>query len=235
MDNREIKISNGKLRNVNKKRIDKSILIKKGIAAVGAVVTFVTIGIVAKEMNGRKINDIPDGQVRISISEQVDHGETVSEIAGKYYTDDCEGVYNNFANYQREIQENNYLYGDDVQSGRTIQIPVIIDQNNPYYVDVLTLEKQISEFEQSKDYWVRYTVEYGDRLSVLAEKASGSKSETYELLGEIASKNHMDTTDILREGQEIWIINPELGNLKMQLNEARDLLIQSLSNNQVKK
>lgn len=231
----EVRLSNGKLRNVNRKRKDKYSLIKKGIAFVGAVVTFVTIGATAKEISKRKINDIPEDQAEFTISEFVDHGETVSGIANKYYTDDCEGVYNNFENYQRAIQEENYLYGDEVSAGRTIKIPVIVDQNNPYYVDVLSLEKQISEFEQSKEYWVRYTVKYGDRLSLLAEKASGSKSETYEILPEIASKNNMHSTDILREGQEIWIINPKVGELKQQLSDARDLLIQSLTNNQVKK
>lgn len=237
MDNMEFRTSYGNLKNVNNKKKNRIKLIKNGILGIGGAVIILVGGLqVYKQIEKKQINDIPEGQITTTISIQVENGDTVSEIADRFFSDDCGDVYNYVSNYEDAIKEQNHLYGlnPNIVAGRTLQIPVIISENNTYYQRILELENQIKEIEENNR-WVRYTVKYGDLFSTLASKASSDVSETYELALEIADKNNMSTKDIIRPGQEVWIINPELGKLKIELNETREMFIESLSRNQIKK
>lgn len=235
MDNREIRTSYGTVRHINNKK-KKMKLITKGILGISGAVIILLSGLnIYRGIQNKKINDIPENQVMTTISISVESGDSLTEIANRFYTDDCEGVYRYISNYQDAIQEKNKIMGNDPKliEGRSLKIPVIVDENNVYYQRVSELENKINEIEQSNK-WVYYTVESGDNLSSVAEFASGSFSETYEIMNEIAEKNNISVKAMLREGQRLWIVNPELGNLKRELNETQELFIDYLSGNHKK-
>lgn len=233
----EFKTSYGSVRNVNKKKKNKMKLIKNGILGIGGAVIVLVGGLhIYKQINKNQINDVPEGQITTTISIQVEEGDTLSEIADRFYTDACDDVYRYLSNYQDAIQKENNIIGRDpkLRAGTTIEVPVVVHENNAYYQRILELEDQIANIEENNK-WVRHTVKQGDLFSTLAEQASIDISETYELAKEIANKNNMSTKDILNVGQEIWIINPELGKLKVELKQTQEMFIQYLSGKQIKK
>ena len=217
-------------------KLSKKISTKVAVLAASAIIVLAVLMGWKYYFETKKINDIPDGQVMTTISIQVEAGDTLSEIADRFYTDDCNGVYRYVSNYEDAIQKENNIIGINPKlvAGTTMEIPVVVDENNTYYQRILELENQITDMEQNNK-WVRYTVKRGDLLSTLANMASIDDSETYKYVKEIANKNSISTTAILSIGDEIWIINPELGNLKRELVETRELFIESLSKDQIKK
>lgn len=68
-------------------------------------------------------------------------------------------------------------------------------------------------------------------VTKLVSFAGGSYDETANIIVEIAVKNNRDPKAILQEGTKLLIMNPELGKLKAELNEAEELFEQSLQNN----
>lgn len=233
----EFKTSYGSVRNINKKKKNKMKLIKNGILGIGgAAIILVSVLQIYKQIEKKQINDVPEGQITTTISIQVEEGDTLSEIADRFYTDTCDDVYRYLSNYQDAIQKENNIIGRDpkLRAGTTIEVPVVVHENNAYYQRILELENQIAALEENNK-WVRHTVKQGDLFSTLAEQASINISETYELAKEIAIKNGMSTKDMLNVGQEIWIINPELGNLKIELEQTQEKFIQYLSGKQIKK
>lgn len=233
-DNRELITNYGTVRNISNKKIKKRKL-KKVMAVTLAAASIITVMTLTGCSKNKKYI-IPDSQIKVSVSMQVEKGETISDIANKFYTDECEGVYNSVSNFQDEIKEKNNInkFSSFVKSGDTIEVPVIIEKDNPYYLKIFEIQNEITNIENN-NLWVRYTVEYGDRLSTIAEKASGSYTETYEITSKIASRNNMGIKTILNAGEEIWIMNPEIGKLKAELNEAKEAFKLSLTGEQIKK
>ena len=166
----------------------------------------------------------------------IDKGETISSFADRLYSSDCAEVYGSISRYENAIREQNNIHkaSSYIQAGDTLQIPVIIDKDNPYYLQIKDLENQIADIKEN-NLWVKYTVQYGDTFSSLAALSSDSIQETYENISEIAHRNNMSTKDMLRDGREIWIINPELGRLKLELKTVYEELKQSLLGEQIKK
>lgn len=233
-NNKELRTNYGTVRNVSNKKIKKRQL-KKVMAVTLAAASIITV-MSLTGCNKNKEYVIPDDQIKVNISMQVEEGETISDVANKFYTDECEGVYNSVSNFQDEIKEQNNInkFSSFVKAGDTIEVPVIVEKDNPYYLKIIEIQNEITNIENN-NLWVRYTVQYGDRLSTIAEKASGSYSETYEITNIIASKNNMSNKSILNAGQEIWVMNPELGQLKSELNEAQEDFKLSLIGEQMKK
>lgn len=233
-NDRELRTNYGTVKNISNKKIKKRQL-KKVMAVTLAAASIITI-MTLTGCNKNKEYIVPDNQIKVSISMQVEEGETISDVANKFYTDECEGVYSSVSNFQDEIKEQNNInkFSSFVKAGDTIEVPVIIEKDNPYYLKILEIQSEISNIENN-NLWVRYKVEYGDRLSTIAEKASGSYTETYEITNKIASKNNMGTKSILNAGEEIWIMNPELGTLKAELNEAKEEFKLSLTGEQIQK
>ena len=236
MNNGDIKTSYGTMRNVNKKQ-NKKKLIRNGILGIGGAVIILISGLQIKNVVEKKqINDVPEGQIRTTISIQVEDGDTLSEIADRFYTDNCDGVYRYVSNYEDAIQKENSIVGRNPKlvAGTTVEVPVVVPENNAYYQRILELEKQIADIEQNNK-WVSHTVRPGELLSTLASMSSVDISETYELINEIANKNGISTKEILRPGDEILIVNPELKELKMELIETQEMLVHYLSGDQIKK
>lgn len=233
---REIKTSLGTIRNVNSKKLTKTKTYKFAAKAACSVALVVVVGLNLIGCNQNTISPIPEHQTQIILSVEVENGDTLSEIAEKYYSNDCDGVYNSFSNYEDEIKEQNNIskYGDHIETGDVIKIPVIVDLDNPYYMQVLEIENAINQVKQDK-LWIKYVVKAGDSVTSLAALASGSYQETYEIAGKIVSKNNLANKSILNEGQEIWIMNPELGKLKEVLGSSYEQLEQNLIRSQIKK
>ena len=234
LDNNEIKTSYGKVSNISKKRLKKKKIIKTGVIAISGAAIIIVSGLFIKtKIDNRKINEVPSDQIMTTISITIESGDTLSEIVDRYYTDDCEGVYRFESNFEREIKEQNGIYSDKIEAGKNIKIPVIIDKENPYYVQIQDLKKQIDEI--SINPWIKYTVQGGDTFLTLANLASGNSTETIQFAQDIANKNNMTMKDILKTGKEIWIMNPTLGELKAQLNSVEQEFLQSLTNSQITK
>ena len=233
-NNNELRTNYGTVRNISNKKMKKGQL-KKVMAVTLAAASIITI-MTLTGCSKNKEYVVPDNQIKVNISMELESGETISDVANKFYTDECETVYNSVSNFQDEIKEQNNInkFSSFVKAGDTIEVPVIVEKDNPYYLKILEIQNQISNIENN-NLWVRYTVEYGDRLSTIAEKASGSYTEIYEITSKIASRNNMGTKSILNAGEEIWIMNPELGKLKAELNEAKEEFKLSLIGEQIKK
>ena len=233
-NNNELRTNYGTVRNISNKKMKKGQL-KKVMAVTLAAASIITI-MTLTGCSKNKEYVVPDNQIKVNISMELESGETISDVANKFYTDECETVYNSVSNFQDEIKEQNNInkFSSFVKAGDTIEVPVIVEKDNPYYLKILEIQSQISNIENN-NLWVRYTVEYGDRLSTIAEKASGSYTEIYEITSKIASRNNMGTKSILNAGEEIWIMNPELGKLKAELNEAKEEFKLSLIGEQIKK
>lgn len=233
-NNNELRTNYGTVRNISNKKLKKRQL-KKVMAVTLAAASIITI-MTLTGCNKDKEYIIPDNQVKVSVSVELESGDTIYDVANKFYTDECEGVYDSVSNFQKEIKEQNNInkFSSFVKVGDTIEVPVIVNKDNPYYVNIIEIQNEITNIEKN-NLWVKYTVEYGDSLSSIASKASGSYTETYEITNKIASKNNMGNKSILNAGQEIWIMNPKLGVLKAELNEAKEDFKLSLTGEQIKK
>lgn len=173
---------------------------------------------------------VPDGYISMLTEEQVVRGDTVYSIASEYYNSSTYsstyGSLNDFVN--TIIDTNNLSYDGDIEPYDVLAIPVIVDVDNEYYQELRRLEQEISKIRQ-EEYWVDYIVKAGDSLSAIAAKASASQGETVELTKSIMAKNDLNTSFIY-QGQHLKIVNPALGQLKIQFNQMKQALQESLKN-----
>ena len=110
------------------------------------------------------------------------------------------------------------------------ELPVVVNKNDPNYLKMKEIENKIKDIEIN-NLWVRYKIQDGDYVSKLAARASGTYEETYDITLKIFAKNRISKKTVLNIGDEIWIMNPELGNLKIELYEIEQNLANSLINN----
>jgi len=226
----EINTSYGTIRKNNNKNFKKIKLSKTGIGIISiAAASIILISSIAG-LGEKGTNPIPEHQITTTITMQVEQGDTIYDIANKFYTDDCEGVYCSLANFQDAIKEQNDVHGSRITKGDILEIPVIVDKDNSYYLQIKQIQNMIADIEKN-NLWVKYTVQYGDNITKIAGLASGSYSETQTIIGEIIDKNNIRKASLLSEGQEIWIMNPELGRLKIQLSDIEEQFKQSLIGN----
>ena len=100
------------------------------------------------------------------------HGDTIYDVANKFYTDECEGVYDSVSNFQKEIKEQNNInkFSSFVKVGDTIEVPVIVNKDNPYYVNIIEIQNEITNIE-TNNLWVKYTVEKCCHMAYNKEKS----------------------------------------------------------------
>lgn len=169
---------------------------------------------------------IPSGYVLTETQDQIRVGGSVTDTAADYYYSAYTSMYDSLDEYAKVIEDKNGLrHNQTVYPGDTITLPVMVDEANPHYIQTLVLQNQISDIEKN-NYWVQYTVQFGDTISSLAAKASGSQGETAILTQKILEKN--SSGRILQAGDTIWIVNPELGPLKISLEEEKEALQEEL-------
>ena len=104
-----------------------------------------------------------------------------------------------------------------------------MDADNIYYQELNRIEQEINKIRET-EYWIDYVVKPGDSLSSIAARASGTAGETIQLTKRIMSKNDLDNS-LIYEGQHLKIVNPILGQLKIQFNETKQALQESLKDN----
>lgn len=236
----EIDSKYGKVFNINynKVKVNKNQLnvAKKVVAlSMSAVMFFAGLGIGKaneKTIDKTSTVNLNPNQIIATVQNSIDPGETLSEIASKYYNEDYEKVYGSEVNFINSIKKQNNIENDDlIVSGQKLTIPVIIDKNNSYFQNIMMLTAKINELEENEK-WIKYTVRLDDNLSMLAGWGSGNHvSVSVEEENEIARHNNLQTKTIY-PGQELEIINPKIGNLKIELRKAEQEFKESLINNQ---
>lgn len=183
---------------------------------------------------------VPAGYTEMQSKDVVGYNGSVSEVAVNYYNHDesYEIAYGSFNNYVNAIIElNNLPPNGRVQPYQSLKIPALVDENNEYLSQIATLQAQIDEYTNKdnteKQYWIRdYKVKLGDSLLGLAGLASnGTTNETYRIKDLIVAENKLSSSYIY-EGQTLDIVNPELGQLKSQLENLKNELYESLKETQ---
>ena len=234
MKRKEFRTANGTVRNANiRANVNRKIVVVIGVVILAAA----SSPILAKAFQNNKrpeISTVPSNKIIYVVDVRAHSGETLSELALKYYNDDCEGVYNSFDNYIDDIASgNNISNPDSIKSGTVYRLPVIIDEDNEYYVEIKKIQAEIDKINKSEK-WVSHTVGATETISYYASLASGSYDETMSNIKLIQAHNGISEKD-LKYGSTIEILNPKLGQLKMQLHDLMQDLNKSLENNQVKK
>lgn len=229
----DIRTSYGMVRNINSGKIKNTKLYKKAAVVIATASIIAVVALTSAGCMPKQISEIPSDQIKYTITIQVNADDTISDIADKFYNDDCDNVYNSVSNYKNEIiNQNNLSKTGFIKAGSKIDVPVIIDKDNPYYLRIQEIEEEIKSIEEN-ELWVKYTVEYGDTVTTIASFASGNYYETYDIANKIISKNSMRNGSILNAGEKIWIMNPKLGDLKLELNNLNEDLKLSLMGEQM--
>lgn len=236
---KQIKTKEGLVSNINQKKIlthKNKIQIKKTILSsiIGASMLLTGIGIgkaMNKPMDNTHIATLNSNKVVIPMKIEVNVGETLFEIVDKYYNEDYENIYGTKENFINSIALQNQINPDILKIGQELSIPIIVDKDNQYLQNVLRINTKIQELEENEK-WIKYTVRLDDNLSMLAGWGSGNPvSVSVEEENEIARHNNLQTKTIY-PGQELEIINPKIGNLKIELRKAEQEFKESLINNQ---
>ena len=223
------------IRMINQRALQRKLKLQKTlatiaitIAAVGCLVTFI---VTTTKDNEEPVSlTTPSGYVQMMIEVDSDNLNSVHELATEYYDQDLYGDLDYFV--QTIINANGLSKYGSIGDKDTITIPVFVDVDNPCYQELKRIEAEMKKIKEEA-YWVDYTVQYGDTISGLAAKASGSYGETIGLVNDIMRRNNF-TNSLIYDGQKIQIINPALGPLKIQFKEMQAALIESLAvgNNQ---
>ncbi len=226
------KEQNGIIR-VNKFALERMLKKAASLALVGTMSCSILGGVVGyqfgfHEAQATANKTVPYGYVLTQTEDQIGMGGSITDTASQYYSPRYASMYENIDEYARIIEEINGLHHNEtVHPGQTIHLPVMVDETNPHYLQTLLLQSQIEEIEQN-EYWVSHEVKLGESISILAARASGSESETARLIQKILERNNKETTEILHDGETIWIVNPRLGPLKISLQEEEDALREEL-------
>ncbi|MDO4962979.1 MAG: LysM peptidoglycan-binding domain-containing protein [bacterium] len=238
MNNYPITTKSGKINNVNMEKISKlkrnsKMLLKVVTYSLTATIVISGFGIFKGIKADEPVIPLKDQNV-VMLEEVVDSGETIYDIASKYYKDDYKSSYGGVNDYAKRIMTENDLYASNIYPNEVLNVPVIVDNDNPIYTQMKEIENKIKELEEN-NYWVTYEVKAGDNISTLAWLSSGDLEDMKEASAEIRKKNNMGVKDFLQPNSSIYIVNPEIGNLKMELNNLKVELAESMSNNQIKK
>lgn len=222
--------------NVNYVRVyenPKFKIYKKALAAFLAVGIALGGAAIIQKTSKNKPITIPEGYKIVTVDITTSINDNVDDFVADYYKESYGTVYRSEEEYKRAIIAQNDLDKKGNIKTDEISIPVVIEENDPYYEKVKQLEEEIKFIEENR-LWIEHIVESGDSAYSLASLAGMSKAETMELMDKILEKNHLKKTTILNVGDVVLIINTKLKDLKIALNEAKADLYESLkSNNQV--
>lgn len=235
----EIVSEHGKVKKINDKALStlktKLQKIKPVIAlSASAIIFFSGLAIGKASTNTEEKTNpvsVSDNQILTNISVDVFSGDTVSEIADEFYNEDYDSVYGSKENFIKSIEETNGIVDSKITSGSRIKIPVIIDEDNPSLQNYVSKQMELFELEENEK-WVKYTVKLDDNITSLAAFGSAANyvGVNEEEAQEIIKRNNLPSNTIYA-GQELWIINPKIGELKLEVKEANKELIESLKSN----
>ena len=221
-----------KIKKVNEKRIKA--LKRKAIKRV-AIFGMVAVGLVTAYKVTTKPDPqfppIPEGYQEMMIDEFVDNGETIDEIAQKYYTEDVRTCYPDFEEYIEIILRDNNINERELDKQNSIKVPIIIDNNNYYLTQIKEKELELENVEE----WIDYIAKPGDNLYNLSWEAASNGDEAMNNLKRITDINNLDRSSQIQIGQRLSIINPKIGELKREINSLKEEFNESITvNNEVK-
>lgn len=213
-------------------------LIALAVASVGFIGSLIGFQF-GKHSVKQTVPTFPEEQVVLLIDEVVKSGENLDYITYKYYSPENAEFFESPENYKNVIQSQNEIkHPDYIAAGETLYIPVFVDVNNEYYIQMKAVENELNELIANEK-WIDYTVKYGDTFDGLASLASGSFDEIASLSREIQERNkdHFPSGQayLLQIGDTIKIINPRIGELKRQLAELKEIFRQSIMVNNTEK
>lgn len=222
--------------NIGKMKVQRKASIKFVAIVLALVTTATATGLISYELgkNSHKeeINLLPEDCIMINLPLDIGLGEDVTEYAKGFYTENYEGIYPSVENYEEAILKINDINNSSFSYNDTIKIPIIVESNNEYYVHIQGIMDKIRNIEEN-EYFVDHVVQYGETISQYAGWASGNNNEMHEKMNEIIKANKLSSSDI-RPGDEIKIINPQLGTLKIELQNTIQEYLNSLENNKTK-
>ncbi len=213
--------NNLRINNLNHRKLSK----EKPKRILKKAKHFALVTIVAKGNKHRK--SIPNGYIQIYTTEQVGKNDTLKSIAEKYYNEDIYPYYyHSLDSYIEEIAQTNKINKNNITPFQDLIIPVITSQNNIYLERIKMLQKQMKKLTV----WVPYQIQSGDTISSLAYKGAGDNDEVYDIVKIIIQYNNISNTNI-EIGNTIYIINPQIGDLKKEIFQLKRSLNDFLKTN----
>lgn len=241
--NKNVRGSYGTINNVNEERIrnlKKAKIIKNRIVAITAAATLILSGFfIAKNLTKNSyekqaeqiaIAQMMEDQELTTITIETEPGDSISKFASEYYNSEYRGFFDTKDEYEKAIMKENNMKSSYLDVAIKIELPIVVNKNDANYLRKVEIENKIKDIEDS-NLWVKYEIQRGDLISKLASRASGSYEETRDITQQIYLKNGISSKTILNIGDKIWIMNPELGLLKTELNEIETILAESMQNN----
>lgn len=204
------------------KRIKNKFICK--IALVGIISTSILITSKIVNTTPTLAPSIPDGYMQIYIEEMIEPGEKLQDITSKYYTENESLYYRTYKSFVKSVEERNNIEYENIHTKTSITIPVIIENDNYYYQTIQELENAI----KTKEEWVSYKIDDGDTLYKLAWMGAGNGDEANINVEKIKIKNGLDD-DIIQVNKTIYIINPEIGDIRKEIESLRSDLYQYIT------
>lgn len=206
----------------------KKLKLRKANCFVLLVTSAIIIGAgMSKPSAQEYATNIPTGYVQVYTTEQVEKNDTLTTIAEKYYNKDIYSTYyRTLDDYIEEIAKINNISKNNITPFQDLIIPALTTQNNIYLERIENINQQI----ESLDVWVQYQIKAGDTISSLAYKGAGDDDEAYAIAKRIMEYNKMNNANIYA-GDTIYIINPEIGDLKKEIFKLKESLNESLKTN----
>lgn len=226
INNNNLRINNINYKKLKDKKRKKKILRSNCFALLVTSTLIVGVGMAKPKVQENQIS-MPAGYIQIYTTEQVEKNDTLTTIAEKYYNKDIySSYYQSLDNYIEEIAKTNNISKNHITPFQDLIIPALTPQNNIYLERIESINKQIEEL----DVWIPYEIQVGDTISGLAYKGAGDDDEAYTICKEIMRYNNMQDTNIYA-GNTIYIINPEIGDLKREIFQLKKSLNDSLKIN----
>ena len=183
------------------------------IAVTLGATTILTLSI--KRHNDHKPVEIPDDKMVYYVDYEVKTGDNWNSINKKFY-DDEKGIETK-GQFNVQVKEAN---PDGLRPGHNIKVPNIIDANNPLYLKLVEVDKELNKLKYDK--YEEYYVQDGETVSRIAEKIVSNVDQVNECVSMINSVNGLGK--ILNPG---IIKVPKIGYF--QLLQLRDELLNELN------
>lgn len=229
----ELKTENGRISNVNPKIHESNKKFKfKPIGVVSLVLVsaatlalpiFAAFNAGIEHAQNMPIN-LPKESIMITI-DMPSYSDTIQGLVNKYYNE----AYGTEKAYMERLENLNPEY---TKYDHTVLLPLVVNKYDENYLRIIELEKQIKYIEEN-EFLVDYAVQPGDlTVSHIAARASGSVGQTVEYTNLILSKNSdkKRELELLNVGTIITAPNPKLGPLKMELQDCKQALLDSVCN-----
>ncbi len=214
-------INQQRIRELRKRKIKRN----NRIASI-VFMSALMVAALAEHIPGPFKPSIPEGYHQAFATYQVEQGDTIYDIAKEYYDEGTYDLYyKDFNGFVKAIQEVNHV-DKQINPYQNLSIPVIANNDNVFAQRIQELEQQLDGLTV----WVNYEVQAGDTILGLAYKGAGTTDEAYAIKDEIMSRNHLGSS-LINQGDHLYIVNPEIGKIKTEIEQLKEKYNQSLKVN----